>query len=288
MAGDNINGPCCICVPDWCTHKLGRFYLYFADHNGSCIKLAYANLITGPWELYEGGVLDLSGFTDAFDHIASPEIVIDDEHQQFRLFFHARAHSRAREQWTFAAVSNEGLNFKPAADVPLAPFYLKLFVWREYLYGMSKGGNLWRGLSVTSGLSPFESGGNPFDRCLKNELWHNQPGAIRHVGLLINGKCLSVYLSRIGDSPERILRSYIDLSDDNWLNWAASTPEEILHPQEDYEGAHLPVQISTPGPVHGAVNALRDPHMLVCDGNTYMFYSVSGEQGIAVCSLQLQ
>lgn len=281
-AGDNINGPCCIAVPDWCANRLGRFYLYFADHAGSHIKLAYADSITGTWMLHAGGVLDLSGFADAYDHIASPDIVIDDEQRQLRLYFHARSHTHGREQWTFAAVSDDGLHFRPAADKPLAAFYLKLFAWRGQLYGITKGGNLWRS---TDGLSPFEPGDNPFDRSLSDELWHNGPGSIRHVGLHLHGSQLAVYFSRIGDAPERILRSHIDLSDADWQNWTASVPEEVLQPEEAYEGAGLPLQVSVSGPAHGPENALRDPHILAHIGENYMFYSVCGEQGIAVCRL---
>lgn len=282
-AGENINGPCCIAVPEWCANRLGRFYLYFSSHADSNIKMAYAEKIIGPWTLHEGGVLDLSCFADAYDHVASPDIVIDRERRLLRLYFHARAHSRGREQWTFAAVSSDGLSFKPAADVPLAPFYLKLFSWRGQLYGMSKGGNLWRS---ADGVTPFVLGGNPFDRSLSEELWHNEPGSIRHVGLCLNGAELNVYFSRIGDAPERIMRSRIDLSDNDWLKWAASAPEEVLQPQESYEGAGLPLQASVSGPAHGPENALRDPHILSHMDENYMFYSVAGEQGIAVCRLR--
>ena len=38
--GANINGPSLIRVPDWVAHPLGRYYLYFADHNGKYIRLA--------------------------------------------------------------------------------------------------------------------------------------------------------------------------------------------------------------------------------------------------------
>lgn len=281
-AGDNINGPCCIAVPDWCANSLGRFYLYFADHAGSHIKLAYADEIAGPWTMHEGGVLDLSGFSDAYDHIASPDVVIDAERREVRLYFHARSHARGREQWTYAAVSADGLHFKPAADRPLAPFYLKLFSYRGQFYGMSKGGNLWRS---ADGLSPFEPCGNPFDRRLSEELWHNDSGSIRHVGLSLVGGTLMVYFSRIGDAPERIFRSSIDLTDPDWKNWTASSPQEVLRPEMDYEGARFPVMASSPGPICGQQNALRDPHILVHMGGNFLFYSVSGEQGIAVCKL---
>ena len=100
----------------WYVGHLGKFYLYFADHAGSRIKLAYADKISGPWTLYEGGVLDLAAFTDAYDHVASPDIFIDYAKNEVRLYFHARLHERGREQWTFAATSSGGLNFRPATD----------------------------------------------------------------------------------------------------------------------------------------------------------------------------
>ena len=145
--------------------------------------------------------IDLAAFTDAYDHVASPDIFIDCAKNEVRLYFHARSHKYAREQWTFAATSSDGLNFSPATDEPLAPFYLKLFFWDGKFYGISKGGNLW---CSSDGLSPFKPGGNPFNRSLSAEFWHNQPGSIRHVGLHLEEDTLVVYFSRIGDAPERI------------------------------------------------------------------------------------
>jgi hypothetical protein len=49
--GKNIQGPSLIRVPDWVKSPLGRYYLYFADHKGSYIRLAYADRIDGPWLL---------------------------------------------------------------------------------------------------------------------------------------------------------------------------------------------------------------------------------------------
>ena len=48
--GVNIQGPSLVRVPDWVESPLGRYYLYFADHKGRYIRLAYANRLTGPWE----------------------------------------------------------------------------------------------------------------------------------------------------------------------------------------------------------------------------------------------
>ena len=36
-----------------------RYYLYFAHHKGSYIRLAYGDAVAGPWTVYEPGVLSL-------------------------------------------------------------------------------------------------------------------------------------------------------------------------------------------------------------------------------------
>ena len=41
--GKNVQGPSLIRVPDWIANPLGQYYLYFADHKGSYIRLAYAD-----------------------------------------------------------------------------------------------------------------------------------------------------------------------------------------------------------------------------------------------------
>ena len=57
--GNNIQGPSAIRVPDWVGNKLGEYYLYFADHKGTYIRLAYADQVEGPWTIYTSGSLQL-------------------------------------------------------------------------------------------------------------------------------------------------------------------------------------------------------------------------------------
>ena len=57
--GDNINGPSLIRVPGWIARPLGRYYLYFAHHDGRYIRLAYSDELPGPWTTYRDGVLPL-------------------------------------------------------------------------------------------------------------------------------------------------------------------------------------------------------------------------------------
>ena len=70
---DNINGPTVIKVPKWINDPLGKYYMYFAHHRGSHIKLAYSNNLLGTWNIYQKGVLDINQI-NGIDHIASPEI----------------------------------------------------------------------------------------------------------------------------------------------------------------------------------------------------------------------
>ena len=83
--GGNINGPSIIKMPRWVKNKLGAYYLYFADHKGSFIRMAFSESVTGPWSIYSKGVLELSQSLflteDPLDdslyaHIASPDVIL--------------------------------------------------------------------------------------------------------------------------------------------------------------------------------------------------------------------
>ena len=41
--GGNVNGPSLVRAPSWVPEPLGRYYLYFAHHRGTFIRLAYAD-----------------------------------------------------------------------------------------------------------------------------------------------------------------------------------------------------------------------------------------------------
>jgi len=69
----NINGPSVIRVPDWVENPMGAYYLYFAHHKGSYIRLAYADDPAGPWMLHENGVLPIadSGFPTSIAEVTA-------------------------------------------------------------------------------------------------------------------------------------------------------------------------------------------------------------------------
>jgi len=114
--GDNVNGPSLIRVPDWVTSPLGRYYLYFAHHDGRYIRLAYADDLLGPWTTHEPGVLPLAESHFA-GHVASPDVLIDDARRELRLYYHGADHpSRVgnSNQFTRVAVSFDGYHLNPA------------------------------------------------------------------------------------------------------------------------------------------------------------------------------
>ena len=91
---------------------------------------------------------------------------------------------------------------------------------------------------------------------------------------------LYVFFSAIGDSPERIMLSKVDLQA-AWGSWRASPPVTVLEPEKGYECAGLPVAASDGGKSVKPVRQLRDPAIFEEAGKQYLFYSVCGEQGIA-------
>jgi hypothetical protein len=276
--GANINGPSLICVPDWVPSRLGQYYLYFAHHRGSYIRLAFADRLKGPWSVYRPGTLQLTDATACRGHISSPDVHVDEESKKIRMYFHG-ALKYGPSQASFIALSEDGLRFSASEEVLGKP-YLRAVPWAGQWIGMAKGGVMYRSID---GLTAFEQLVAPAFP-IKDEK-ANSPGSVRHVALQVIGSTLSVYYTRIGDAPESILRSVIKL-DCNAVEWQAHNAELVARPEMVYEGADLPVRRSRYGPAKGREHALRDPAIYVEDGRVYLLYSIAGESGIALAELQ--
>jgi len=267
--GENINGPSMIRVPPWMARPLGKYYLYFAHHGGRFIRLAYADRPGGPWTVHRPGTLRLDQ-TSCRSHVASPDVHVDHESRRTRMYFHGPVEGRPG-QMTFAAASADGLNFRVCSG-PLGPFYFRVFGHGGWHYALAKMGN--RGavcLRAKQWTGPFEEGQAIL------------PGA-RHTAALVRGDTLWLFYSAGGDCPERILLTRIDLSA-GWGSWRPTPPEVVLEPDMPWEGAALPLEPSVYGAARGAVRQLRDPAVFVDGPETYLLYSVAGEQGIAVARL---
>jgi hypothetical protein len=319
----NVNGPSVIRVPPWISNPLGKYYLYFAHHKGSYIRLAYADHPAGPWKIHTPGALQIadSHFPSQLDsaaggggglaslwknypvriardlllllydsavagpaarrergidaaqnkqpHIASPEVVIDEDQRRLVMYFHGmESHGGQRSR---IAVSSDGLHFQ-ALDLPVSSTYLRHFshAGKHYLLGMP--GIVLRGESLEG---PFE---------MRSSLLF-EPG-MRHAGLWLEGDQLQVFWSRVGDAPESILWSSVDLSADDWNDWAATAPVVILQPELPWEGSDLDLYPSLRGELDLATRELRDPYVFRdSDGQLYLYYTGSGEQSIGVAQL---
>ncbi len=278
--GANINGPSLIRVPAWVPGRLGNYYLYFAHHNGNYIRLAYADRLEGPWKIHAPGTLMLREASACTGHLASPDVHVDDMRREIRMYFHGPAKVGGGQK-SFVAVSKDGLHFQASSEV-LGLFYFRVFPWQGYWYAMARGGLLYRS---KDGLTAFEQGPNPFPGSEAPGPEYNQPGP-RHVALHRMGDTLRVYYSNIGDEPERILRCSLQLAGD-WSQWKVSAPEEVLRPQNAWEGAALPLRKSVAGAMKGSENALRDPAIFTdLDQRAYLLYSVAGESGIGIAELK--
>ena len=264
--GENINGPSVIKVPKWIENPLGKYYMYFAHHHGKFIRLAYANNPLGPWTIYKPGVLHIDK-TSARGHIASPDIIIDEETMSIRLYFHGYNEDKSGQK-TFVSTSKNGLDFI-ASETVLGPSYFRGFKYKSAYYALVKG-SFYRS---EDGLKSYSKGASILPKA-------------RHTAVTLYQDNLVVFYSQKGDAPERILSCEVNLAKGTWKNWKASTAREILKPEIDYEGVNLPIKKSVKGSSKKPVHELRDPAILIDNGEVYLYYSVSGEFGIAVAKLK--
>lgn len=301
--GENIQGPSLIRVPDWIENPLGRYYLYFADHKGAYIRLAYADDLLGPWRVHVPGSLQLAqshfptepppvpegGRERVFEryraagmdpeslphdpvfemtapHIASPDVHVDDDNRRIIMYYHGLSGFGVQE--SRVAVSQDGIHFIAREEV-LGRTYMRAFRWQGQTYVLAMPGIFYRS---ADGLSGFEAGPTLFNPDM------------RHSAVLVRGHELLVFWTRVGDVPERILLSRIDLRGP-WEDWQASEPMEVLRPEREWEGADAPLEPSVRSVAYGRVNQLRDPAIFEEDGRTYLLYAVAGESGIGIAEL---
>ncbi len=268
--GSNINGPSLIRVPDWVENPLARYYLYFAHHDGDYIRLAYSDSLAGPWQIYTPGVLPLA-ISHFAGHIASPDVHVDHETRQIRMYYHGADTSTGAEiiQSTRVALSQDGLDFT-ALPNSLGEAYFRVFQWSSQHYALAMPGIFYRS---PDGLQNFEQGPTLFTPDM------------RHCAVYCQGDTLFVFYSNAHDCPERILFTRIRLTAD-WHTWETTPSTLVLAPERDYEGGHLPKLPSTRGLASEPVCQLRDPAIFEEDARLYLLYSVAGEFGIAIAALE--
>jgi hypothetical protein len=302
--GENIQGPSLIKVPKWIEASLGKYYLYFADHKGKYIRLAYAEKIRGPWKIHVPGSLQIENSyfpskaprvnekvltqllaqaeINGIDfsklphdlvtelttpHIASPDVHIDYNSRRVVMYFHG-LEDFAR-QVSLVALSKDGVSFQALPQV-IGRTYMRIFNYDGFTYAMAMPGQFYRS---KDGLTNFVEGPLLFN------------SNMRHSALLVRESVLYVFWTQVGDVPERILLTTIDLSED-WMDWKESKTVEVLRPEESWEGADAPLEPSIRSVAYGHVNQLRDPAIYVENDDVFMLYAVAGESGIALAEIK--
>lgn len=300
--GVNIQGPSLVRVPEWVESALGRYYLYFADHKGRYIRLAYADRLEGPWTVHVPGALHLEqtpfpkepleipadqlntaeagqrgsgrriphsvAFEMSTPHIASPDVHIDARARRFVMYYHGL--EEVGRQVSRVAVSNDGLAFSSGTEI-LGRTYMRAFNHRGMTHVLAMPGQFYRSADPLGG---FEEGPLLFN------------ADMRHSAVLLREDTLHVFWTQVGHTPERILLSTIDLGGD-WNEWRESEPVEVLRPEHPWEGADEPLTPSVRSVAYGRVNQLRDPAIYVEGDEIYLLYAVAGESGIAIARVWL-
>lgn len=279
--GAKINGPSLIRVPTWVKNPLGKYYLYFAHHKGKFIRLAYADKLSGPWRIHEPGTIHLTEATALEDHIASPDVHIDEENQIIRMYLHG-SHPGTNQR-TVSATSRDGLSFDVSATIH-GYSYFRVFQFNDAYYAIDALGFLNRSDHADHGWERHEPElVAPIH--YEDEFGSRDDVRIRHSAVLRQDDTLYLFYSRKGDAPERLMMAEVSLRGD-WKSWRAGAPIEILRPERVYEGTDF---LNAPSKKGGAIKVqqLRDPCVFEEDGNLYLLYSVAGEMGIAIAHLKI-
>lgn len=283
--GENLAGPSPVATPD-------GIRLYFAHHAGTYIRLAFADFPVGPWRVHAPGTFPLSVVLDEAErtstphpvstddpaHIAAPDVHLLDD-GRWRMYFHARLND-PEIPWGHengVATSEDGRDWHLENPKAIRSTYLRGFRWNGEWYGVMRAGEL---VHSADGVTWSDTVVPEF----ANAVNEGPTRYIRHVALALDGDVLSVFYSRIGDAPERIMRATAQLNGP-WTDWRLENPVEVLRPEADWEGADLPVVPSRGSVAKEPGNELRDPGILDYHGRRYLYYAYRGERGIGIAEL---
>lgn len=270
--GNNINGPSLIKVPDWLENPLGKYYLYFAHHGGKYIRMAYSDDIEGPWKIHTEGTLQLEE-SECEDHIASPDVHIDDENKRIVMYYHGVTQDKdaPHYQSTFVAFSDDGIKFKSNSGV-LGLFYFRAFRYKNKFYALAKNKNV-DGILYES--DSWDGEFKPVFNLIPN---------MRHCAVLLENDTLYIFYTVVGHNPESILVCKVELSE-NIEDWDIVSNQVLLKPEVSYEGSRLQKMPSVFGSINYPVNQVRDPYVFTDNKKTFLLYSLAGETGIGLAQL---
>lgn len=324
--GDNINGPCVIALPDWLpkekrVNAKANYYMYFGHHQGTYIRMAWAEKITGSWHLYNAdrntrpskrGVLSLfsdetkkkivfENSVEILDHIASPIVTIDNEKKQFILFFHGPTKltmEKKINQRTFVAFSADGIHFQnDIKPVMLGDSYFAPFVYKSRYFAFSNRG-------IFQAAPPKDAFYEvPFGFDFSKVLWSSRNDffrdailktgnpifRVRHLSTYLDKDILHILFSSCFDTPEQIYYCTVRLDSGTSKDWKSNEFICVMRAKEVWEGGNLAPVMSEDGSAKTMINEVRDPYIFKdTDGRYYLFYCAGGERGIGIASLKFK
>jgi hypothetical protein len=324
----SINGSHVLRLPEWLPAERradprAEYYMYFANHGGVYIRLAWAEDPVGPWHLYnvsedvpmtERGVLAMTedkrlqpgrGLRLKW-HIASPEVHVDDQNRRFVMYFHGPVdeHPNLDEQVTLTAVSDDGLDFNEGVNAAaLGNSYFRTFHAGGQVYAFGNAWKLWKGPDGASAIDEVALSAPEDFPVPEQHYWQELPlkdkvegewaeklevynGHVRHCTVRPVGPDLYhvFYTVKMDNPPERVFVTLLDASAPDWQDWTMSPAQEIVRPERDWEGVNEPCDASSGGGGWG-VHQLRDPFVFEDEGRIYLYYSGAGESAIGVAEL---
>lgn len=294
--GESINGPSLIRVPAWVKNPLGRYYLYFAHHQGKYIRLAFSDSLDGPWKIHAGGVLRLDAQKTLSGHIASPEAVIDEDRKRVVLFYHGQVRSEQGDregQASASAVSANGLHFEPRNQIQ-APAYFRIFRHNGVYYGVAGQTDLYRAANLDARFEKIgrilseEALAGLYPKDLKADrkaTRGRERVAIRHDGVDVYNGMLTIYFTCVGHNPERILATRAPMTGAPG-SWRSSEVVEVLRAREKWEGGDVAAKHSFGGVSRETENALRDPAVFREGAKAWLLYAAAGEHGLGIVPIR--
>jgi hypothetical protein len=202
---------------------------------------------------------------------------VDNKTKELRMYFHSWAMQGGQKLLsTFVATSTDGLHYAMPTKEILGHGFSRTFEHNGSYYSVGMYLNKeCIFMRSKDGLTNFVDGPHCMPRARHNAVW-------------LEGDTLYIVYSIVGEAPEQLYYSTVDLSQD-WTSWKVSPPEKLLTSEMDYEGANLPIAPSKHGYAKGGpVHELRDPAIFEEDGKRYLLYSVEGECGIAIAEVKSQ
>ena len=247
--------------------------------------------------MYEPGTLHIEEQKVISNHIASPEAVIDDARQEIVLFYHGQIRNGAEKegQRAAAAVSIDGLHFNPLNQV-VGPAYLRVFHHGDLWYSLDGSGEV----GGTDDLhKPFRPSGNiiggnrgvtlpegPGRSAQAGQRTRSifYPG---HIGVDTQGDRLAIYFTCVGQMPEHIMATVVDMAGPV-TSWKAKGTQDVLQPALEWEGAGVAAAHSVGGKSHQLENSLRDPAVFRDNGQPWLVYAAAGEHGMGIVRIEYE